>query len=154
TRCPDGTVGEVWVAGPSVADGYWGLPDETGATFRAFLRDGGAGPFLRTGDLGFLADGELFVTGRLKELLVFHGRNHYPQDVEQTVQGSHPGLRPGCGAAFETWQDGKPLLVVVQEVERRRGGLDPARLLGDVRRAVAEQNGLHVHDVLLLEYGT
>jgi acyl-CoA synthetase (AMP-forming)/AMP-acid ligase II len=154
TRCPSGTVGEIWVAGPSVADGYWGRTDETERTFRAFLRDTGEGPFLRTGDLGFVADGELFVTGRLKDLLVIHGRNHYPQDIEQTVQAVHPGLRAGCGAAFEMWRDGQPLLIVVQEVERRCRGLDEARLLGDVRQAVSERHGLHVHDLRLLRFGS
>ena len=153
TACRPGSVGEIWVSGPSVADGYWGRPDETERTFRAFLRDTGAGPFLRTGDLGFVADGELYVTGRLKELLIINGRNHYPQDIEQTVQGVHPGLRAGCGAAFETRRDGRPLLVVVQEVERRSRDLDSGRLLGDVRQAVAERHGVHVHDLLLLESG-
>jgi acyl-CoA synthetase (AMP-forming)/AMP-acid ligase II len=150
TRCPDGTVGEVQVAGPSVAQGYWNRLDETERTFRAFLRDTGEGPFLRTGDLGFLVDGELFVTGRLKDVLVIRGRNHYPQDIEQTVQAVHPGLRAGCGAAFETWQDGRPLLVVVQEVDRRCQGLDDDRLIGAIRQAVAERHGLHAHEVLLL----
>src|SRR5262249_48406450 len=92
--------------------------------------------------------------GRLKDVLIIHGRNHYLQDIEQTVQSVHPGLRAGCGAAFETWEDGKPLLVVVQEVERRGRGLDAARLVGDVREAVAERHELHVHDVQLLESGS
>jgi acyl-CoA synthetase (AMP-forming)/AMP-acid ligase II len=153
TTCPPGRVGEIWVSGPSVADGYWGRPEETERTFRAFLRDTGAGPFLRTGDLGFVADGELYVTGRLKDLLIINGRNHYPQDIEQTVQAVHPALRAGCGAAFETCRDGRPLLVVVQEVERRSRDLDPGRLLGDVREAVAQRHAVHVHDLLLLEFG-
>jgi acyl-CoA synthetase (AMP-forming)/AMP-acid ligase II len=153
-RQEPGRVGEVWVAGPSVADGYWGKPDETERTFRAFLRDTGEGPFLRTGDLGFVEAGELYITGRIKELIVIHGRNHYPADIERTVQGADPALRPGCGAAFETCKDGRPVLVVVQEVERRARGLDVARLLGDVRQAVAERHDLHVHDLQLLEPGS
>ena len=84
TKCPDRRIGEVWVAGPSVAQGYWHRAEETAATFRAFLKDTGRGPYLRTGDLGFLHEGELFVTGRLKDLMIVHGRNHYPQDIEQT----------------------------------------------------------------------
>ncbi|HEY4588890.1 MAG TPA: fatty acyl-AMP ligase, partial [Thermoanaerobaculia bacterium] len=95
----DGEVGEIWVAGPSVAQGYWSRPEPTEATFRAFTVSG-AGPFLRTGDLGFLSGGELFVTGRAKDLIIIRGRNHYPQDVELTVESSHAALRPGCCAAF------------------------------------------------------
>ena len=154
TQRPPGSVGEIWVAGPSVAAGYWGRPEETENTFRAFLKDSGEGPFLRTGDLGFLQDGELFVTGRLKDLIVMRGRNHYPQDIEQTVQSVHSGLRGGCGAAFETYKDGQPRLVIVQEVERRGRGLDAAHLLGDVRQAVAERHELHVHELILLEPGS
>jgi acyl-CoA synthetase (AMP-forming)/AMP-acid ligase II len=149
-----GQVGEIWVAGPSVADGYWDRPDETERTFRAYLRDTGEGPFLRTGDLGFVEGGELFVTGRLKDLIVIRGRNHYPQDIEQTVQAAHPGLRAAGGAAFETCKEGTPLLVVVQEVERGARGLDAARLLGDARQAVAERHDLHLHDLQLLEPGS
>jgi acyl-CoA synthetase (AMP-forming)/AMP-acid ligase II len=154
TLCPAGSVGEIWVAGPSVAVGYWGRPEETERTFRAYLKDSGDGPFLRTGDLGFLQDGELFVTGRLKDLIVFRGRNHYPQDIEQTVQSVHPALREGCGAAFETYKNGQPRLVIVQEVERRSRDLDAERLLGDVRQAVADHHELHVHDLVLLEPGS
>jgi acyl-CoA synthetase (AMP-forming)/AMP-acid ligase II len=154
TPCPDGLVGEIWVAGPSVAAGYWGRPDQTEHTFRAFLADTGEGPFLRTGDLGFVEAGELFITGRLKDLIIMHGRNHYPQDIEQTVQAVHPALRAGCGAAFEAWGTGQPLLVVVQEVARHTRGLDATRLLGDVRQAVAERHGLHVHALELLEPGS
>jgi acyl-CoA synthetase (AMP-forming)/AMP-acid ligase II len=98
-------------------------------------------------------DGELFITGRLKDLIVIRGRNHYPQDIEETVQSVHAGLRAGCGAAFETLKDGRPLLVVVQEVERRCRALDVTGLIGDVRQAVAERHGLQVHDVQLLEFG-
>jgi acyl-CoA synthetase (AMP-forming)/AMP-acid ligase II len=160
TARPDGCVGEIWVAGPSVAPGYWNRPDETDHTFRAFLRDTGEGPFLRTGDLGFVKDGELFVTGRIKDVIVIRGRNHYPQDIECTVQSVHPGLRPGGGAAFEVngpvagVSDPGYRLVVVQEVERRCRRLDVPQLLGDIRQAVAERHELQVHDVRLLEYGS
>ena len=112
------------------------------------------GPFLRTGDLGFVRDGELFVTGRVKDLIVIRGRNHYPEDIEATVQQVHAGLRPGCGAAFETGPDGQARLVVVQEVDRRGRGVDVARLVGDIRQAVAERHEVQVHDVLLLEPGS
>jgi acyl-CoA synthetase (AMP-forming)/AMP-acid ligase II len=154
-RHPEGAVGEIWVAGPSVARGYWERPEEMERTFGARLADTGAGPFLRTGDLGFLRDGQLFVTGRLKDLLVIRGRNHYPEDIEATVQAVHPALRPGCGAAFESGPDGQPRLVVVQEVDRRGGrGVDLAELAGDIRQAVAERHELQVHDVRFLEPGS
>lgn len=96
---PEGEVGEIWVRGASVAKGYWRNALATRETFRATLA-GHEGRFLRTGDLGFLRDGELFVTGRLKDLIVIDGRNHYPQDLELTAEMSHPALRPGCTAAF------------------------------------------------------
>ncbi len=152
--CPDGRVGEIWVRGPSVAQGYWSRPDETERTFRARRADTGAGPYLRTGDLGFLSDGELFVTGRIKDVIIVRGRNHYPQDVEETVQSVHPGLRRGCGAAFEATRAGRPGLVVVQEVDRRCRDVDVGKLVADVRQAVAERHELQVLDVALLEYGS
>jgi acyl-CoA synthetase (AMP-forming)/AMP-acid ligase II len=152
-RCPDGRVGEIWIRGPSVASGYWGRPGETERTFRARLADTGDGPYLRTGDLGVLVDGELFVTGRLKDVIIVRGRNHYPQDVEATVQAVHPGLRPGCGAVFEETRDGRPGVVVVQELDRRHRGVDVRRLMADIRQAVSERHDLQVHDVRLVEPG-
>jgi acyl-CoA synthetase (AMP-forming)/AMP-acid ligase II len=153
-RCPEGSVGEIWFAGPSVARGYWNRPEETAYSFQARLRDSGEGPFLRTGDLGFVRDGELFVTGRIKDLIVIRGRNHYPEDIEATVQKVHAALRTGCGAAFETGQAGQPRLVIVQEVNRRSRDVDPAQLLGDIRQAVAERHDLQVYDVQFLEPGS
>jgi acyl-CoA synthetase (AMP-forming)/AMP-acid ligase II len=153
-RCPEETVGEIWVAGPSVTQGYWNRPEETRRTFQARIRESGEGPFLRTGDLGFVRGGELFVTGRLKDVIVIRGRNHYAPEIEATVQAVHPGLRPGCGAAFETGPDGHARLVVVQEVDRRCRGVDVAGLIGDIRQAVAERHELQVDDVQLLEPGS
>jgi acyl-CoA synthetase (AMP-forming)/AMP-acid ligase II len=150
---PDGAVGEIWVAGPSVARGYWNRPAETEATFRARLADSGEGPYLRTGDLGFVRGGELFITGRIKDVVVIRGRNHYPHDIEATVQSAHASLRPGCGAAFEVVRGGEARLVITQEVGRVRG-LDAARLAGDIRQAVAERHELQAYDVVLLEPGS
>src|SRR5207237_6792848 len=96
---------------------YWNNPEETERTFNARLANDD-GPFLRTGDLGFLQGDELFVTGRLKDLIIIRGVNHYPQDIEQTVQASHAALRPGCGAAFSVNDDGQERLVIAQEVHR------------------------------------
>jgi amino acid adenylation domain-containing protein len=149
---PRGSEGEVWIAGPSVAAGYWGNPEATERDFRARLGSGG-GPFLRTGDLGILHGGELFVTGRIKDLIILRGRNHYPQDVELTAQRSHPDLRPGSGAAFAVEIEGEERLVVVQEVERRRrDGLD--ELAAAVRRAVAEEHEVQPYEVVLVRTGT
>ncbi|MEW6737400.1 MAG: condensation domain-containing protein, partial [Acidobacteriota bacterium] len=119
TLCPSGQVGEIWVTGPAIAQGYWHRPEETAYAFQAYLADTGIGPFLRTGDLGFLKNGELFITGRLKDLIIIRGRNHYPQDIEQTVEKSYRSLRPGCSAAFSINIDGEERLIVVAEVERR-----------------------------------
>ncbi|HYO12608.1 MAG TPA: amino acid adenylation domain-containing protein, partial [Thermoanaerobaculia bacterium] len=151
TPCPPGAVGEIWVAGPSVAAGYWGRPEETARTFGARLASG-EGPFLRTGDLGFLADGELFVTGRLKDLIILRGRNHYPQDLEWTAEASHPALRPGCAAAFSVDREGEERLVLLCEVER--SAADPAGIAEAVRRAVAEEHEITVEEVVLLRAGT
>ena len=149
-----GRVGEIWVTGPSVAAGYWRRPEETEHTFRARLADDpGAGPFLRTGDLGFLADGELFVTGRSKDLIILRGRNHYPQDFERTAEGAHPALRPGCGAAFSIEREGEERLVVLQEIERAAAAGAPA-VAEAIRRAVAEEHEVAVEEVILLRAGT
>jgi len=155
TRCPSDRVGEIWVSGPSVAQGYWGRPEDTEHAFRAYLADTGEGPFLRTGDLGFLHDGELFVTGRLKDLIVIRGLNHYPQDIEQTVERSHVALRPDGCAAFSVTSDESEQLVVVQELERRYvRNADVSKVVASVRRAVAEHHELQVHAVVLVRTGS
>ncbi len=119
TLCAEGEVGEIWVSGPSIAQGYWHKPEETKQTFEAYLPEApGKEPFMRTGDLGFLKAGELFVTGRLKDVIIINGRNHYPQDIEWTVEQSHPLIRPGCIASFSVQVAGEERLVVVAEVER------------------------------------
>jgi acyl-CoA synthetase (AMP-forming)/AMP-acid ligase II len=153
-RLPDGAIGEIWVRGPSVAQGYWNRPEETERTFQARLADTGEGPYLRTEDLGFVLDEELFVTGRIKNVIIVRGRNHYPQDVEATVQSVHSGLRPGHGAVFEVGGDGRARLVVVQEVDRRCRLLNVSELVGGIRQAVAERHDLQIHDVRLIEFGS
>jgi acyl-CoA synthetase (AMP-forming)/AMP-acid ligase II/acyl carrier protein len=155
TQCLSDRVGEIWVSGSSMARGYWRRPEETQQTFHAYLVDTGEGPFLRTGDLGFLHNGELFVTGRLKDLVIIRGRNHYPQDIEQTVDESHPALRSGCGAAFSVEVEGEERLVVVQEVERSYlGHLVIDEVVGAIRKAVSQQHELQVYAVLLLKTGS
>lgn len=153
TICPPDKVGEIWVCGPSVAHGYWCLPEETAATFQARLADG-TGPFLRTGDLGFIQDGNVFVTGRLKDLIIVRGRNHYPQDIELTAEQSHNALRPGCCEAFSIDVGDEERVVVVQEVERehRRSNFDEVQ--NAMRRAVAEQHEIDVYAIVLLKPGS
>src|SRR5215213_4416726 len=137
-RRSEGVEGEIWVAGPHVAQGYWKRPDETRQTFRACLSDNGDGPFLRTGDLGFLLDGQLYVTGRLKELIILHGKNHYPQDIETTVATSHPLLRRDCGAAFSVDVTGREELVVLHEVKRQTPPEKSFEIKCAIRQALAE----------------
>jgi amino acid adenylation domain-containing protein len=152
-RCPHGQVGEIWVKGASVAQGYWNREETTAQTFAATIGDTGEGPFLRTGDLGVIQDRELFVVGRLKDLIIIRGRNHYPHDIETTVQESHPSLRPGCGAAFSVEVDEEERLVVVQEVEQRTQS-NLHEVAAAVRHAVAEQHDAHVHAVVLIKAGS
>ncbi len=147
--CGAGEIGEIWLSGPSVALGYWKRPEETRETFQAVLADTGEGPFLRTGDLGFYQDGQLFVTGRLKDLVIIRGRNHYPQDIELTAEQSHPALRRGGGAAFALDLDGQERLVVVHEIERRRP-TDLAAVASAVRLAIAEAHEVEVHELVLV----
>jgi len=148
--CPPGEIGEIWVSGPSIARGYWNRPAETEQTFGARLADGGGDRFLRTGDLGFVSDGELYVTGRLKDLIIIRGLNHYPQDIERTVEQSHPSLRPAAGAAFSVDMDEEERLVVVHEVERAQRNSDLGEVVAAIRRAVTDEHEVDVHAVVLI----
>jgi len=152
-RCAPGKVGEIWVSSPSVAIGYWNLVEETGQTFRAYLAESNEGPFLRTGDLGYLHEGELFITGRMKDLIVIRGHNHYPQDIELTVEQSHPALRKGGGAAFSVDDEdsGAESLVIVQEVERHSRNLDADAAIAAIRGAIAEHHGLQTRAIALIK---
>ncbi|MET9831162.1 fatty acyl-AMP ligase [Streptomyces sp. NPDC006385] len=162
---PEGEVGEIWVRGASVAKGYWRNALATRQTFRAALT-GHEGRFLRTGDLGFLRDGELFVTGRLKDLIVVDGRNHYPQDLEMTAEMAHPALRPGCTAAFSVdggnrgdgggggggGVDGEQAVVVAEIAPDMAG--ETEKITDVVRSAIGDAHGLSVRDVVLVRPGT
>ena len=152
-ECGPGTIGEIWVSGPHIARGYWDRPEESELTFKAHLAGTGAGPYLRTGDLGFMREGELFVTGRLKDLIIIRGRNYFPQDIELKVEGSHASLRQGSGAAFSVDVLGEEHLVVAQEVDRHRD-LDLTQVIGAIRQAVTEEFELQVYAVVLLKAGS
>jgi len=153
TECHPGHIGEIWTAGPSVARGYWNSPEETEETFHAYVSDTGEGPFLRTGDLGFIKYAELYVTGRLKDLIIVRGLNHYPQDIELTMDQSNRFVRPGCGAAFSVEVDGEERLVVVQELGRRLPP-DTAEVIADIRRAIAQQHEMQTYAVVLVKLGS
>jgi acyl-CoA synthetase (AMP-forming)/AMP-acid ligase II/acyl carrier protein len=148
-----GRVGEIWVTGTSVGQGYWHKPGQTRHSFDAHLSDTGEGPFLRTGDLGFMREGQLYVTGRLDDLIIVRGLNRYPQDIEATARGSHPLLEACAGAAFVADDHGRQLLVLVQEVARK-GEADLTRVLDAVRGAVLEEHGLALDAVVLVRSGT
>ncbi|MHC1730163.1 MAG: aminotransferase class I/II-fold pyridoxal phosphate-dependent enzyme [Syntrophobacteraceae bacterium] len=150
--CKSDEIGEIWIKGPSVAQGYWNRPEESEQIFRARLADGGEGPFLRTGDLGFIHAGQVFVAGRLKDLIIIRGRNHYPQDIERTVESSHESLRAGCGAAFAVDVEDEERLVVVQEVERKYiRKLDAEAVIGAIRQSVSREHGLQAYAVVLIK---
>jgi len=152
TVCPEDRVGELWVSGPSITRGYYNRPEETRQTYQGYLADIGDGPFLRTGDLGFIKDDALFITGRLKDLMIIRGQNYYPQDIESTIQRKSSLLRQNCGAAFSIEVDGQERLVIVQEVEARRSqNLDDVITL--VRQSVAEEHQLQVYAVTLIKTG-
>ncbi|HZI20311.1 MAG TPA: non-ribosomal peptide synthase/polyketide synthase [Pyrinomonadaceae bacterium] len=140
-------VGEIWVAGPSVAQGYWGRPEATEEAFGARLAGSNEGPFLRTGDLGFVRDGELFVTGRLKDLIIVRGRNYYPQDLEWTAERSHPAVVAGGVAAFSLEDEGAERLAVAAEVDSAERA---AEIFRAVQESIALDHEIQVHAVALL----
>jgi acyl-CoA synthetase (AMP-forming)/AMP-acid ligase II len=149
-------IGEVWVSGPNIACGYWQNPDATMSTFRACIEGEAEGPWLRTGDLGFLdRSGELFIAGRLKEVIIIRGMNHYPQDIENSVQNAHPALRRNCGAAFAALdQDQEEILIVIQEVERAyRNQIAIEELVAIIREAVINGHEINRREILLLRPG-
>lgn len=155
TRCSSEQVGEIWISSESVAAGYWKQPKATKETFQAYVKDTGEGPFLRTGDLGFLKNGELFVTGRLKDVIIIRGCNYYPQDIELSVEKSHQALRSNCGAAFSVEVDGQEKLVVVQEVERTYlRKLNSAEVISAIKQAVSQEHELAIDTVVLLKPGS
>jgi acyl-CoA synthetase (AMP-forming)/AMP-acid ligase II len=153
TLLPPGQVGEIWVAGPSMAAGYWNRPAETAATFDGRLPKVSERRFLRTGDLGFVHDGEVFVTGRIKDLIIIGGRNHYPQDIELTAVKAHPALRPHGGAAFPVDVEGEERLVIVHELNPFDIKANPGEVIAAVRRAVSEHHQVQVFAIALLKAG-
>jgi acyl-CoA synthetase (AMP-forming)/AMP-acid ligase II len=150
--CAADQVGEIWVSGASVAQGYWNKPAETADTFGAHLDNNDSRSFLRTGDLGFIRDGELYITGRLKDLIIIDGSNYYPHDIERTVELSHPAIRPAGCAAFSIGSSAGEQLVIVAEIDSRTE-VDTDEVTKAIRKAVAECHDLHVGDISLTRPG-
>jgi len=158
--CAANRVGEIWIRSPGVASGYWGRPAESAETFRARIADTGDGPWLRTGDLGFLREGCIFVTGRLKDLIICGGRNIYPQDLEYTAEQAHEAVRPNASAAFGLELDGATAVGIAVEIKRLAVG-DKARQqewFGKIARtilsALTEGHEVSVAAVMLVPPGT
>ena len=155
TICSALSVGEIWLSSPSVAKGYYGNEVATRETFKNLVTTESSECYLRTGDLGFYDGGELFVTGRVKDMIIIRGRNLYPHDIESAVQRAHPAFREGCGAAFSVDINHEERLVLVQEVERTHiKKLDKNTAIRAITQAVSENFGTQVHDIVLIRHGT
>ncbi|MBS0307894.1 MAG: amino acid adenylation domain-containing protein, partial [Proteobacteria bacterium] len=153
-RCADGEIGEIWVKGDSNAKGYWQRPEATTATFAAYTADSKDGPLLRTGDLGFLHAGELYIAGRLKDVVIIRGMNHYPQDIELTAFDSHEAFMPNGAAVFTVEEGGEEQLVVVLEVRRTHlRSFDPDALARALQQAVVLNHELQVQSIVFIKPG-
>ena len=153
-ECPPHRIGEIWARGANLTKGYWQNPEATESTMGARLADG-EGPFLRTGDLGFVREGELYVAGRLKDLIIIRGRNIYPHDVEATVEDALPEVRSGRCCAFSIDQEEGEALVIVAELDRvHRNGFDAARAFAKLREAIGQQHEAEIYDAVFVRTGT
>ncbi len=154
-ECSENEVGEIWVAGPHVAAGYWNQAEATATTFRARIVGDEETDYLRTGDLGFLRAGELFVSGRCKDVIIIRGRNLYPQDIEHTVQRAHPHFELNGSTAFSVEFEGEEHLVVVQEVQRaHRRTIKKQKAIDAIRVAVTSEYDVQAYDIVLCNVGT
>lgn len=149
TKKSDREIGEVWVRSDYVAKGYWDMPEESDAAFHAYLADGN-GPYLRTGDLGYLDKGKLFITGRKKDVIIIRGENYYPHDIEHSLQTCHPGIRTNCCAAFSIEKDDREQFVILQEVNAdfHHECEEIAKKIMDI---VIRNHGIHPDVVMLLD---
>ena len=152
-ECAPDEVGEIWLAGSHIAQGYWHNPTATETTFQAYTADTNAGPFMRTGDLGFVHEGQIYIGGRIKDLIIVDGQNHYPQDIEFTVENAHPLVRNGCTAAFSIDRDGQERLVVVAELRSpdNPAAWDIAAVTQELQRAVSREHGIPLYDVAYIK---
>ena len=167
-ECSDRQIGEIWVSGTSVAQGYWRQPELSKKTFGSYVADNKEEPFLRTGDLGFLNEGELYITGRLKDLIIINGSNYYPQDLEWIIESSHPKIRQASTVAFSVDIAGQENLVIMTEVERSywtnnfkandqsetQSNSDELDLINTIKRSIYQNHSLEVYAVRLLKPGS
>lgn len=149
--CSADQIGEIWIKGESVAQGYWNRTEENALTFNAKLAGDGEGRYLRTGDLGFLYLNDLYITGRLKDLIIIRGSNHYPQDIELTVEKCHQYMQTAGGAAFSIDEDNEEKLVIVQEIDRQYRREDLTPVIKAIQHAIAEIHDLQVHAIVLIK---
>eukprot|EP00297_Palpitomonas_bilix_P002280 CAMPEP_0113905466 /NCGR_PEP_ID=MMETSP0780_2-20120614/24034_1 /TAXON_ID=652834 /ORGANISM="Palpitomonas bilix" /LENGTH=791 /DNA_ID=CAMNT_0000899611 /DNA_START=71 /DNA_END=2448 /DNA_ORIENTATION=- /assembly_acc=CAM_ASM_000599 len=149
----EGEEGEIWVNSPSNAVGYWQMREESEEVFNAHLSGFGDVAYMRTGDLGFVHDSELYISGRIKDLIIIRGRNHYPQDIEKTIEQSHAELRPGCLAAFSIEKNNEEHLALVAELrdEVKLDKIDVASFLKSIRSAVSQNHTVHLHTIALIK---
>jgi acyl-CoA synthetase (AMP-forming)/AMP-acid ligase II/acyl carrier protein len=153
-ECPPNHIGEIWARGTNLTRGYWENLEATELTMGARLADG-TGPFLRTGDLGFIVNGELYVAGRLKDLIIIRGRNIYPHDVEATVEEALPEVRSGRCCAFSIDREEGEALVIIAEVDRvHRNGLDPSLAFARLREAISLNHEAEIYDAVFVRTGT
>ena len=153
--CEESEIGEIWASGPNISAGYWNRPEETKETFGGYIAETNEGPFLRTGDLGFMKNNELFVTGRLKDLIIIHGQNFYPQDIEWTVGNLNPAFTKHSTAAFSVTHHGEEKLVIIQEIGRTAAKqLNSDEAIQTICRTISKQYQLTVFAVVLIKAAT
>jgi acyl-CoA synthetase (AMP-forming)/AMP-acid ligase II/acyl carrier protein len=153
-RIQQNEIGEIWVSGPSIARGYWNNPESTRSTFQAKIVNSDGDRFLRTGDLGFLRDGNLFITGRIKDLIIIHGQNYIPSDIEYTVEGCHADLRKGCSAAFSVASAGEEKLAVVCEIRKKAKTAELKNISAGIWRAITDRHGINAARIVLIKART
>ena len=150
-RCEPREVGEVWISSPSVARGYWNREEETRQVFGARIKNEPGGPYLRTGDMGVKNKRQLFIVGRLKDLIIVRGRNLYPEDLELLAQGCDEGLRRGSGAAFSVDDDGQQRIVLVQEVSRTHKLKDPEAVAAKIRETISRECEAQISEIIFVK---
>jgi polyketide synthase PksN len=150
--CTPGEIGEIWIKSPSVAVGYVNRPEETESTFVGVLRSTNEGPFLRTGDLGFIENNQLYLVGREKEIIIIHGKNHYPVDIEWTIKKNIPDLTLPI-AVFSCEVNQQEKVVIIQEIERSASGTVYKKRISEILTAVSETHAIEVHEIILVEKG-
>jgi len=150
--CAADEIGEIWVSGPSVAKGYWNKPTETAITFGARISGSNEGPFMRTGDLGFEREGEYYITGRLKDLIIIDGKNHYANDIEKTIESAHSAIRSSGSAAFSISHDVGERLIIIAEMEHK-SDVKPEEIEKAIRKAVSVHHELQADDIRLIQPG-